>query len=171
MSFYNLFLTVATQQQLPIADIHLPRLSGWFPLAPGWWAVLAVLVSCIAVVVTRYIKQKKHREYAQQASQEIRSWPRSKVNPESINEVLKVVALRYSQAPHVASLSGQAWQQWLSAHTDTQAKAHVLPMIEQLKSYQYSGKSMTPEHAEALQKGASSWVAQSWKITKKEAKS
>ena len=37
---------------LPLRDIHLPDPVSWWPLAPGWWALLLLLV--IFVLSTTY---------------------------------------------------------------------------------------------------------------------
>ncbi len=31
-------------QSLPLRDVHLPPSPSWWPLAPGWWLVIAVVV-------------------------------------------------------------------------------------------------------------------------------
>ena len=29
-------------EQIPLRDLHLPEAIGWWPLAPGWWLVIAI---------------------------------------------------------------------------------------------------------------------------------
>lgn len=36
--------------ELPLRDIHLPDAVSWWPLAPGWWLSLAVLVMLLAAL-------------------------------------------------------------------------------------------------------------------------
>ena len=29
-------------EQIPLRDLHLPEAIGWWPLAPGWWILIAI---------------------------------------------------------------------------------------------------------------------------------
>ena len=31
-------------KQIPLRDLHLPEGIGWWPLAPGWWVVIALVM-------------------------------------------------------------------------------------------------------------------------------
>ena len=41
------------ENALPLRDLHLPEAIGWWPLAPGWWVLLAMLVGQVVLTVTR----------------------------------------------------------------------------------------------------------------------
>ena len=32
---------------LPLRDLHLPEMVGWWPLAPGWWFLIALAAAVI----------------------------------------------------------------------------------------------------------------------------
>jgi hypothetical protein len=49
--------------QLPLRDIHLPGMIAWWPPAPGWWMVLALLVAGL-VVFALYYRGGRHRRAA-----------------------------------------------------------------------------------------------------------
>ena len=36
-----------------LRDIHVPQVSMWWPLAPGWWVVLALLI--VTTVAGEYL--------------------------------------------------------------------------------------------------------------------
>ena len=40
-------------EELPLRDLHLPADIGWWPLAPGWWVVIALLVAALGYFVFR----------------------------------------------------------------------------------------------------------------------
>lgn len=50
-------------QQLPLRDVHLPAEPGFWPLAPGWWilaALLLVVIVALGVWWYRYRQRKKN---------------------------------------------------------------------------------------------------------------
>ncbi|MBL4711699.1 MAG: DUF4381 domain-containing protein [Gammaproteobacteria bacterium] len=46
------------EQALNLKDIHLPEPILWWPLAPGWWMVIALLFVAVGllVIAKKYIK-------------------------------------------------------------------------------------------------------------------
>ena len=40
-----------------LADIHLPEAIGFWPVAPGWWIVLALMILAIFLIV--FLKKAK----------------------------------------------------------------------------------------------------------------
>jgi len=49
--------------QLPLRDIHLPGLIGWWPPAPGWWLVAALALAAL-VAFGLYYRSGRHRRAA-----------------------------------------------------------------------------------------------------------
>lgn len=47
---------------LPLRDIHLPAPVSWWPPAPGWWALLVLVVLVLAALgVWRYVRTRRAR--------------------------------------------------------------------------------------------------------------
>ena len=42
-------------KQIPLRDLHLPEVVGWWPLAPGWWVLLAMLVIACGFLVRAWL--------------------------------------------------------------------------------------------------------------------
>ena len=47
-----------------LRDIRLPEPIGWWPLAPGWWALIALAVLLLAAGVTWTILRRRTRRFA-----------------------------------------------------------------------------------------------------------
>ena len=44
-----------------LRDIHVPHVSAWWPLAPGWWVLIALAVIAIAVGVVLWSRRRARR--------------------------------------------------------------------------------------------------------------
>lgn len=118
-----------------LADIHLPDAIGWWPLAPGWWILIAALGVAAYFIGRRLaavLLQQRIRRHAlgeldkalaayRQASavsgadQEI-----EKLNyVNEINAVMRRVALKHYPQENAASLSGVRWVAFLRSSGDS----------------------------------------------------
>lgn len=106
-----------------LRDIHLPEPIGFWPLAPGWWLLIALSVVLISVVSWRFwraivaARAKKEalrllKYYEEQSLQEGNSAPLCA----QISELLRRVALAYFPRKEVASVHGVAWIEFLNKH-------------------------------------------------------
>lgn len=102
-----------------LADIHLPDSVSWWPLAPGWWALLALLVLVLIIVCLwrRRLKQNHYRKLAQQELDSIYSNYQQTQNATAflheISVLLRRTALTAYPKTFNASIKGQAWLEWL----------------------------------------------------------
>lgn len=151
-----------------LADIHLPDAVSWWPLAPGWWALLALLViAVIAFFVWRHkTKQNNYRAQAQQQLDSIyANYQQSENTAAFLHEVsvlLRRVALTAYPNSFNASIKGQAWLDWLDhiCPIDTKNPQSLFnsPCGEQLLTASYQ-KNPTVDAA-ALYNLCCYWLAQ-----------
>lgn len=104
-----------------LKDIHLPAPISWWPLAPGWYVVIALAL--ILTLLLTYQMYKKHR-YALAKKQALsllalyqEQYEKKPHAPETsahISELLRRVALVYYPRKEVASLHGEAWLHFLN---------------------------------------------------------
>jgi len=125
-------------QQLPLRDIHLPDPITWWPLAPGWWLLLALLgILTVVIFLLRHRAAKKRREPKQIAKRELEKLQteyQQHRNPQilvqKISTLLRRLCLSYYPRTEVASLTGEAWLQFLDKQTGsqqfTQGQGHCL---------------------------------------------
>jgi hypothetical protein len=117
-----------------LRDIHIPQVSMWWPLAPGWWVLLALLIAVIVAGVfvlrrraawrrrvdaalgdlhgatARYAKDGDAAAFATAASQLLRRVARTR-------------------DPHSVVLKGAAWREALASLSPKQ-DVHRLAAIE-----------------------------------------
>jgi hypothetical protein len=100
-------------------DIRGLGLIGWWPLAPGWWVLLALL-ALVAVAV--YLR---HRAYWRSWKGDARkaldaldarlSGENQQEIAASFSTLLRRIAMRRHSRAECAGLSGQDWLRWLTA--------------------------------------------------------
>lgn len=117
-----------TEALAELADIHTPGDVSWWPLGPGWWMLLGLLLMLGAwgfwVLQKRMVRQRRlgaalaevsrARQQLQAAGEQDMANRLVYVN--EINAVLRRVALLHNEHDQVAGLSGQAWVNFLREH-------------------------------------------------------
>lgn len=104
-----------------LADIHLPDGVSWWPLAPGWWILLALLViAIIGFFIWRHRKQQNlYRVIAQQELAAIYAQYQQSQNTAEYLHAWSVLLRRTALTayPHSfnASIKGNDWLTWLDA--------------------------------------------------------
>ena len=110
--------------QDPLAALHPlrePGLIGWWPLAPGWWIVIGLVVLALAALAFALYRQYAANSYRRLAVEQLQSihgqWLAdgdSQSYTVAINALLKRVALYAYPAREVAAFSGSRWTQFLN---------------------------------------------------------
>lgn len=108
------------EQALPLRDLHLPEAIGWWPLAPGWWALIVLLVAGLAWLAWRWFKAWQFnapRRFALRTLAEIENEYLEHRDPvalgKQLSELLRRSMLAYAPRDEVAGLTGEAWLVWL----------------------------------------------------------
>lgn len=117
-----------------MADIHLPEQVSYWPPAPGWWVLAALLLALVIYGIWRMQKRWQLQRRYQNAIRELdkcRAQLEAKggadgntmderlVYVNEVNSVLRRVALIHFDQSTVAGLSGQAWVAFLQQHDRT----------------------------------------------------
>ncbi len=114
------------QEALQLKDIHLPGNPDFWPLAMGWWLLLAtvffVLLWIFVSLKKRMRLRKKRRELLKTLS-EFEDKLRQDANSEALAEVntlLRQLAVNYYPRSEIASLTGADWLHFLDQSGKTQ---------------------------------------------------
>ena len=109
-----------TSSALPLRDIHLPQpVSSWWPPAPGWWLLPALLVVVAGLVwlLLRWRKQRRWRVAALAELASIEAFYKSNNNRtqllRDLSALLRRVAVMRFPRSDCAALNGTAWLRFL----------------------------------------------------------
>ena len=113
-------------EQIPLRDLHLPEMIGWWPLAPGWWFVIALAVIGLGFLFRRTLRTRARgtaRRYALQQLKELTAGFEQHHDTvhfsSQLSELLRRTMLAYSPRQQVAGLTGDEWLAWLDRDLET----------------------------------------------------
>lgn len=147
-----------------LADIHLPDGISWWPLAPGWWILLALL---ILIIIGFFIwrQRKKHNHYRKLALQEldaIYAHYNESQDAATYLQALSVLLRRTALTAHPrsfnASIKGVEWLNWL----DTVCPALNEKFSDELGQNLLTSVYQKNPHIDALglQRIGTAWITQ-----------
>jgi HAMP domain-containing protein len=106
-----------------LRDYHLPAAVHWWPPAPGWWLLAAVLLLAVVGTACWWLRRQQRRRALRSALAELDDIARQQPADFAarLSRLLRRYALVQFPRAQVAGLSGDAWLQFLDAHTDKPA--------------------------------------------------
>jgi hypothetical protein len=104
----------------------LPPVS-WWPLAPGWWALLGVGLAVASVIAWHAWRRWRHNAYRRAALMELES----ATNAAAIAAIVKRTALVAYPRTDVAALCGAAWCRWLTETGGQQVPQSVADSLQE----------------------------------------
>jgi len=112
-------------EQIPLRDLHLPEVIGWWPLAPGWWFVIALLLVGLGFLLRHYLRTHARgaaRRHAlrklNELTAEFETHRNSVAFSSNLSELLRRTMLAYAPRDEVAGLTGDEWLAWLDRDLD-----------------------------------------------------
>jgi hypothetical protein len=111
--------------QLPLRDIHLPDAIGWWPPAPGWWILAAVLVAALGVALISYLRHYRERA-ALKALRAVLALLDAGEEPAHCLQQISMILRRFAmsmaeRADAVAGLTGERWLRYLDSRWEQAA--------------------------------------------------
>lgn len=101
-----------------LRDIHLPAPVSWWPLAPGWYMLIALVLIVLGFLLWHSYKRRQQRLFQQTVLAELDSYLQQPSPAwEKINLLIKRVAFIHHPRQHIAGLTGEAWLAWLDKKT------------------------------------------------------
>ena len=107
-------------EEIPLRDLHLPEMTGWWPLASGWWFLIALAGCGLLYLLWRAFKKYQHNAARRSALSQLRylkaeyAWKGDAVSLGlQLSELLRRAMLAYAPRDEVAGLTGPSWLEWL----------------------------------------------------------
>lgn len=148
-----------------LRDLHHPDAVGWWPLAPGWWVLIILLLAALSWYLVKAYRQKQSNLYRQHARDELEqlSIQFKKHNDKSnylsdTHKLLRRVALhRYPDVQQdFAGLTGVEWQTYLNNCCDE--KVFDAKFSEHFSALPYQQKSDYDQ--QRWQQAITNWLEQ-----------
>lgn len=149
------FLVSATQ--LPLHDIVDEHSVSWWPLAVGWWLVIAALLLGLIVFTLWWRRLRKQRRLHKRIEAALHT-PATSIS--ELNLRLKQILLIKYPRSQLAHLNAEAWQQRLAAELPDSQRDDFLAQLTPYTSLQYQSHDQTA--VDAYQALALSW----WKMVR-----
>ena len=108
-----------TQPTLNLRDIHLPEPISWWPIAPGWWMIIASVLLVITVVFIAkniYLKKQLNRDIKAELEtikQQYQLTKNKSLLAQSLSLLLRRASISYFPKTDTAGLIGDEWLAYL----------------------------------------------------------
>lgn len=132
-------------------DLVLPAEVSWWPLAPGWYVVLVLVMLAACWYAWRAWAHWRANAYRRDALRELQSIG----DVGGAAELLRRTALARVPRPVIAGLTGSAWLDWLAA----QAPVPMPDVVRRQLSEGVYGPSIESSELNAVRDYASHWIA------------
>ncbi|MBU0654584.1 MAG: DUF4381 domain-containing protein [Gammaproteobacteria bacterium] len=105
-------------EDLPLRDIHLPEAIGWWPPAPGWWALAFLMVAAILFLIWRWRQQQEGERALELALYELGRLQQqhgkdSNTLLRELSVLLRRTAISQYGRQQVSGFTGAAWVEFL----------------------------------------------------------
>lgn len=111
------------QEQL--RDIHMPEAISWWPLAFGWWILIALFLAVLAIAIWQLLRYQQGNRYRKLALAELNNlysnWQSSADTAtylQTANQILKRAVFQANVNSDTSSLSGHQWAEHLNSYTN-----------------------------------------------------
>lgn len=125
--------TIAEASLDNMHDIILPDAVGFFPLAPGWYIVLALVVALLFHFAVKTYKHYKRSLYRREALKEFHSYKEKDIKSAiALILLAKRVGMSAYGRENIANLSEDSWWDFMQQHSKSKVSTEERKNISKL---------------------------------------
>lgn len=138
-----------------LKDIQLPEPVGFWPLAPGYWILLFIILITIGLLTFWLLRRKKRHAARRGALIALARLPLTQHDyAQQVNTLLKRAVISYLPRENVASLDGDNWYLLLDALLPENKQGQFKTLLDK----RFSRKELSHEQALTLKQLAENWL-------------
>lgn len=106
---------------------------GFWPIAWGWWGLLALSIMLVIALVVGLRAWRRHRVFLRMALRELSELDLNESNIKSqCNQILKRTFMSYYPVEKIAKLHGDGWQAFLKNQLSDKKQMVLKPLLDSL---------------------------------------
>ena len=149
--------TIAEASLNNLHDIIVPEAIGFFPLAPGWYILLSLLLALLFHFVLKRYRMYKKEQYRREALEELTKLQhKSRENTMAVLSLAKRVGLSAYGRENIALLDGDDWWDFMETHSETKVEPELR---KEIQTFLYQDASSLNESSfEKILSFVSKWI-------------
>lgn len=136
--------TIGQTNQLQLNDIHLPEQINNFPIAPGWWILIATIIIAAIFLYKRYKNNTRLSASKKQALLVIEK--NDDISANACISLLKWAAIQYFSRQQLAKIYGDSLQSFLTKQLPEKHREKFTQLIKPAFANQYQVKNAANSH-------------------------
>lgn len=141
-----------------LRDIHLPPDVSWWPIAYGWWLIVALIVLGVCLFyLIKYLRKKSKKLYAMHLLKNIQN-DSAVLAISSMSEILRRICIyKYPQA---VSLTGEEWAGFLLSKTKAVVSDKAKEILLNSPYMPKDAKGISSQDVEEVRHFCASWIGE-----------
>ncbi|MED5524144.1 MAG: DUF4381 domain-containing protein [Pseudomonadota bacterium] len=111
-----------------LKDIHAPQAPSAWPLAWGWWLLIALML--LAIIAAIFYVRRGREQVNERLQARLKELGNGDDFLAALNQLLKEAACYYHDPGQVSALSGKAWTGFLRQHSPADPERHLIELLE-----------------------------------------
>jgi len=140
---------------LELNDIHVPEQVSNFPVAYGWWLLIALIILIVIFTIIKMRKTAKLNQVKKQALTQLKNTPN--MSNSDIIALLKWAAMHYFSRAELAKLFGKSLQKFLMSKLPIKKQQNFTDLSEETFLNQYHA-DIPAQKDEKIKQAATLWL-------------